>query len=271
MAAILSSLSLSATAVLCSVLALWLLSIRLRDVSIIDLAYGLLIGAVALLGFLRSDSRGELQYLALAAITIWMTRYTLHVFRRNIGKGEDPRYTRLRGWVGSERAFRWFSLRQVFLHQGVVIWLISLPLQLIMCGPATAAGILAYAGLLLWGAGFITEAVADRQLTRFRNNPAQRGQILDTGLWRYSRHPNYFGDACVHWGIYLMACSVPWGAATIIGPVAITHYLLNVTGMRTLEKKMLREKPAYADYVKRTSGFVPLPPLRNARLRADRS
>lgn len=260
MAGLLALMALSALLILSSVLALWLLSCRIRDVSIIDLAYGLLIGAVALLGFVLAPAHGTLQYLALAAVMLWMSRYTLHIFRRNFGKGEDVRYTKLRAWVGDERKFQWFSLRMVFLHQGVVIWLITLPLQMVMTAAPTPAGPLAIAGLLLWAAGFVTEAVADRQLTRFRNDSANRGRILDSGLWRYSRHPNYFGDACVHWGLYLIACSVPWGFLSIVGPLAITHYLLNVTGMRTLEKKMLKEKPLYADYVKRTSGFIPMPP-----------
>lgn len=257
---LLQLMAFSALMILGAVVALWLLSIRIRDVSIIDMAYGLLIGAVALLAFVLAPAPGALQRLAVAACLIWVTRFSVHILRRNLGKGEDPRYTKLRTWVADERAFIWLSLRQVFLYQGVVIWLISLPLLMIMAAAPAQIGAVAVLGAAVWAVGVLMEAVADHQLTRFRADAASRGRILDTGLWRYSRHPNYFGDACVHWGIYLMACSVPWGFLSFVGPLAITHFLLNVTGMRLLEKKMLKEKPAYADYVKRTSGFIPLPP-----------
>lgn len=249
-----------------AVILLWLLSIRVRDVSIIDMAYGLLIGAAALLAFLMADTRGVLQWLMLVLLWLWVIRFSVHIIRRNLGHGEDPRYTRLRAWVGGERAFHWFSLRQVFLHQGLIIWLLSLPAQLVMASserePINA---LLIAGSVLWFCGWIIEAVADYQLNRFRADPDKRGQVLDQGLWRYSRHPNYFGDACVHWGLFLLACSVPWGVLGFVGPLAITHYLLNVTGARTLEKKLLKEKPGYAEYCQRTSAFIPWPPRLNRR------
>jgi steroid 5-alpha reductase family enzyme len=255
-----TNLLLGAAVVLAGVLALWRLSIRLRDVSIIDIAYALLVVAAVLPGFLHAGERGALQWLAFGALLAWALRLATHLARRNIGKGEDPRYTKLRAWAPDEAAFNRLSLRIVFLHQGVVIWLIALPLQAIVSAPAQAAGPFAWAGLAVWTSGFLCEAVADRQLARFRADQAMRGRILDTGLWRYSRHPNYFGNACLNWGLWLMACQVPWGFLSAIGPLAITHYLLNVTGKRLLEKKLLKEKPGYAEYVRRTSGFVPLAP-----------
>jgi len=253
----------AALLLLAAVLALWLLSQRLRDVSIIDLGYGILVAAVAVLAF-GLGSRGALQQLVLGAYLLWALRYSALIFPRNLGRGEDPRYTRLRDWVADERAFRWFSLKIVFLHQGAVFWALSLPAQLVMAAAPAPVPPLAQAGLLLAGAGLAIETLADWQLARFRADPALRGRVLEHGLWRYSRHPNYFGEACVHWGLGLMACSVPWGWLALAGPLVLTHYLLNVTGVRTLEKKLLREKPGYADYVARTSAFVPLPPQRGS-------
>lgn len=245
---------------LAAVLLLWRLSIRLRDVSIIDLGYAPLVVSSAVLGF-AIGSRGPLQWLLLGAYLAWAACLGRHLFRRNLGHGEDPRYTKLRNWVADERAFDWFSLRRVFLHQGVVFWVLGLPAMLVMAAPADSApGALTPLGFAVWAAGLAIETAADRQLARFRADPARRGQILDTGLWRYSRHPNYFGEACVHAGCALMACTVPWGLAAFAAPLLLTHYLLNVTGVRTLEKKLLREKPGYAGYAARTSAFVPLPP-----------
>lgn len=250
----------SAALLLIAMLLLWMLSIRLRDVSIVDLSYGPLIAAVAMLAAALGN-RGPLQALLLAALGAWALRYTVFIFRRNLGSGEDPRYTRLRAWVADERAFRWLSLRVVFLHQGAVFWLLSLPAQITAAAPATTPlGPLAFAGLALSLTGLAIEWRADAELAHFRADPAKRGLVLDTGLWRYSRHPNYFGEACVHWGLGLIACAAPWGFFGLIGPLVLNYYLLRVTGAATLEKKMLREKPAYADYVARTSRFVPLPP-----------
>jgi steroid 5-alpha reductase family enzyme len=260
MDALLFGMACSAALVLSSVLLLWLLSLRLRDASIIDVAYASLIAAVGVLCFLLADGHGPLQWLALGAIVAWGLRLTLYLGWRNLGKGEDPRYTKLRNRVADDRAFAWVSLRSVYLLQGAVVWLLTLPLQLIMAAPATPPGGFALAGLALWMVGFLFEAVSDWQLARFKADPANCGRILDTGLWRYTRHPNYFGNACVNWGIWLMACAVPWGWLTAIGPLAITHFLLNVTGKKLLERKMLKERPGYADYVARTSGFVPMPP-----------
>jgi steroid 5-alpha reductase family enzyme len=252
----------AALLLLTAVLALWRLSVRIRDVSIIDIGYAPLVASSAVLGF-AIGHRGPLQWLVLGVYLAWAACLGRHLFRRNIGHGEDPRYTKLRGWVADERAFVWFSLRVVFLHQGVVFWVLGLPAMLVMAAPAdTPIGALTRLGFVVWAAGLVVETVADRQLARFRADPARRGQVLDTGLWHYSRHPNYFGEACVHAGCALMACSVPWGIAAFAAPLLLTHYLLNVTGVRTLEKKLLREKPGYADYAARTSAFVPLPPRR---------
>lgn len=256
-------LALNTALVLAAVLLLWLASIPLRDISIIDMAFAGILAAVAGFSLWLAPDPGPLQWLLLAAVLAWALRMTVHLVRRNWGHGEDPRYSRLRDWVDNDRAFTWLSLRQVFLLQGVVIWLVSLPVQVGMLAPAEAGiGWLAIVGAALWLLGLACESVADIQLTRFRADPARRGTVLDTGLWRYSRHPNYFGELCVWWGIFLIACEAPWGVLTIIGPLAYSHLVINVTGQRTLDKKMAREKPGYRDYMAATSGLVPWPPRR---------
>ncbi|RLQ22537.1 DUF1295 domain-containing protein [Seongchinamella sediminis] len=253
----------TAALALAAVLLLWLVSIPLRDVSIIDMAFAGILAAIGILALYLSGVLAPLQLILAAMVLLWALRMSWHLLRRNWGHGEDPRYAHLRSWVDNDRAFIWLSLRQVFLLQGVVIWLVSLPLQVGMLAPAdTPPGALAWAGLALWALGLCCESVADWQLSKFRADPARRGTVLDSGLWRYSRHPNYFGELCVWWGIYLVACEAPWGFITIIGPLAYSHLVVNVTGQRTLDKKMAREKPAYRQYMETTSGLIPLPPRR---------
>lgn len=247
---------------LAAALLLWLASIPLRDVSIIDMFFALIILSVTGVSFLLVPETGSLQCLLLILVSVWAIRLTSHLVKRNWGHGEDPRYTKLRSWVKSDRAFIWLSLRQVFLLQALVMWLVSLPVQVGMLG-GRGIGWLAAAGSLLWLLGFVFETVADWQLKRFRADPSRRGTVLDTGLWRYSRHPNYFGELCVWWGLFLLACEAPWGFLTVVGPLAYSHLIVNVTGQRTLDKKLARDKPGYRAYMEATSGLIPLPPRRH--------
>ena len=244
-----------------AVLALWLISIPLRDVSIIDMAFAVVLFAVTLVTWAITDGAEMRKNLILLLVALWAVRITAHLVKRNWGHGEDPRYTKLRSWVADDRAFVWLSLRQVFLLQGLVLWLVSLPVQVgqIYAVPQ-GLGVPALIGTAVWLLGFVFETVADWQLARFRADPANRGKVLDTGLWRYSRHPNYFGELCVWWGLFLIACDNPWGLLTIIGPIGYTYLIVNVTGQRTLDKKLARDKPGYREYMERTSGMIPLPP-----------
>lgn len=242
-----------------AVVLLWLASIRLRDVSIIDMFFATILLAIAVVSYGLGDGLPERKRLIVALVAIWALRMTVHLVKRNWGHGEDPRYSKLRTWVSSERAFVWLSLRQVFLLQGVVIWFASLPVQL---GQAftTALGWPAMVGCGVWLIGMVFETVADVQLTKFRADPANRERVLQTGLWRYSRHPNYFGELCVWWGLFLIACDNPWGLATIVGPLVYSYLVINVTGQATLDKKLARERPGYKDYMERTSAMIPMPP-----------
>jgi steroid 5-alpha reductase family enzyme len=257
------NLWVTAVVLLACVLSLWLLSIRLRDASIIDIFWGPAFGIVALVGYMLGYALGdgagvEVRRTLVTVLTVlWAARLGIYLYWRNHGKGEDPRYT-----AAYRNRFptnlHWHTLTKVFLLQGALVWLISMPVQLAQyLAQPPALGPAAIAGAGLWTIGFLFEAIADWQLARFKGNPANSGRVLDDGLWRYSRHPNYFGNSCLWWGLWLIACDNPVGIATVFSPILMTHFLLNVTGKKLLEKRMTRARPDYAAYVARTPGFFP--------------
>jgi steroid 5-alpha reductase family enzyme len=219
----------------------------------VDTFWGLGFAIVALAAFPFGDAPLALRLVVVILTVVWGARLSLHLHLRNHKLPEDPRYARMA--AGPRRMFV-----RVYLFQGVVLYFVSLPVQFAMYG--TGFGVLGRLGVVVWAAGFAFETIGDEQLRRFKADPANKGKVLDTGLWRYTRHPNYFGDACVWWGLYLLACSTWPGAATILSPVAMTFTLARGTGKPMLEKGMARTRPAYAHYVERTSGFFPLPPKR---------
>lgn len=244
-----------------AVLALWLISIPLRDVSIIDMFFAVIIFAMGAVSYLFGEGVPVRKTLVLILVGIWALRITVHLIKRNWGHGEDARYTKLRSWVSDDRSFYWLSLKKVFLLQGVVLWFASLPIQVAQVySTPSSLGWPAFLGIGLWAVGLYFETVADLQLTRFRANPDNQGTVLNTGLWRYSRHPNYFGELCVWWGLFLVACDNVIGLLTIVGPLAYTYLVINVTGQRTLEKKLERERPGYTAYMATTSAIIPRPP-----------
>ena len=244
---------------LAAVLLLWLLSIPLRDVSIIDMAFAAVIASLVTIAWLATDSPAGAPRLILVLVLIWALRMTVYLVHRNWGHGEDPRYTRLRGWVPEGMPFHLLSLRQVFLLQGAVIWVMTLPQQIAML-TGGAVGFLALTGLALWCLGFFFESVGDFQLSRFKADPDNKGKVMDRGLWRYTRHPNYFGELAQWWGLFLIALEAPWAWVGVVGPLVYSFLVINVTGQATLDKKLSREKPEYAEYMRRTSGLIPLPP-----------
>ncbi|MCW2621847.1 MAG: hypothetical protein JWL64_1449, partial [Frankiales bacterium] len=193
----------------------------------------------------------------------WGLRLAGHIWlRARRHTGEDPRYEQMlargeaRG-IGRTR----YAVTHIYLTQGVSIWFISLPVQVAMAGRG-GLGWLGAAGIVVWLVGMFFEAVGDYQLTRFRASPDSRGQVLDTGLWRYTRHPNYFGDACVWWGLSLIAFEQWPGILTVLSPLVMTWLLAKGTGATLLESTIGDRRRGYGDYVRRTSGFVPLPPKR---------
>jgi steroid 5-alpha reductase family enzyme len=254
-------LGLTAVIALAMTLSLWLISIPLRDISIIDMAFSGMIAILLLAAYYLAAAGGIVPGLIILLVLVWAARMSAYLVKRNWGHGEDPRYTRLRQWVEPGWPFHWLSLRQVFLLQGVVIWVLTLPQQIAMLtGGDARFGPLAGVGLGLWCLGFIFETVGDYQLSKFKADPGRRGQVLDTGLWRYTRHPNYFGELCQWWGLFVIALEAPWAWCGIVGPLAYSWLVINVTGQRTLDKKLAREKPEYARYIRTTSGLLPLPP-----------
>ena len=255
-------LIINAAVITACMLALWAISIPLRNASIVDLFWGPGFAIVAAVTLLVVDGYAPRQWLLLAMTAIWGLRLGIYLSIRNIGHGEDSRYAAWRKRVEDQGgSFTWHSLTWVFLLQGALILVVSLPVQIgqLAAEPARL-GVLAWIGAAVWLVGFLFEAVSDWQLRRFKADPANRGKVLDTGLWRYTRHPNYFGNACLWWGIWIAACDAPAAAWTIIGPVVMTFFLLRVSGVTLLEDSLKKTKPQYAEYIRRTSSFIPLPP-----------
>lgn len=237
---------------------LWLLSLRLNDASIVDPFWGPGFALVTV-AYVWADGRfGPRGLLALGLVSAWAVRLGFHLLKRNRKSGEDPRYRAMRDRHGAR--FPWVSLFTVFWLQAVLLWIVSAPLagSVLSAGPL---GALDFLGTAVFLVGFALEAVADLQLDRFRADPASAGRVLDTGLWRYSRHPNYFGNALLWWGLYIIAAG---GGAywTVFGPLLMTYLLLRVSGVTLLERSLRTSRPGYAEYADRTSAFVPWPPKR---------
>jgi len=246
----------AATLVAGAMLALWALSLRLRDVSLVDVYWGPGFAAIAWtsVAVAGPSPRGV---LAALLATAWGTRLAVHLARRRRGAGEDRRYAAMRAARGDR--FPLVSLFTVFLLQGVLSFTVSLPLQAAATGRGGPLGLLDVAGAGLAVAGMVFETVADAQLARFLERPGSRGLVMQEGLWRWSRHPNYFGDFVVWWGLGLLGASA--GApGTLLGPLVMSVLLLRVSGVALLEKTIGERRPGYADYAARTSAFLPLPP-----------
>jgi steroid 5-alpha reductase family enzyme len=191
-------------------------------------------------------------------VTLWGLRLSLYILWRNWGKPEDFRY---RKWREESRGIWWWkSFFQVFLFQGVLLWIISAPLLAAHIYPAGSLTVLDELAILMWAIGFFFEAVGDLQLAHFKANPANRGKVMDTGVWRYTRHPNYFGDATQWWAYYLIALAAG-GWWTIFSPISMTSLLVRVSGVALLEKTM-EIKPGYKKYTETTSAFIPWFPRR---------
>ncbi|NLI46145.1 MAG: DUF1295 domain-containing protein [Acidobacteria bacterium] len=243
---------------------LWLLSVRLRDASVVDVFWGLGIVLVAWLTYARTDGFDGRRLLLAVLVTVWGLRLAGHILWRRRSHGEDRRYAAMRATRGA--AFWWQSLFTIFLLQGFLQWLISLGVQLGIAA-ATPPSWTAWdlTGAILWAAGFLFETVSDTQLARFKRDPANRGQVMDRGLWRYTRHPNYFGEAVMWWGLFLIVLPTPHGPWTVLCPALMTFFLLRVSGVTLLEQDLSARRPGYRDYVARTSAFVPWPPRRRVR------
>jgi steroid 5-alpha reductase family enzyme len=254
----------AAAAIACVMIATWLLSLPLHNASIVDIVWGLGFVVVAWVVRLQGDTNEARQWLLVAMVTLWGLRLAGYLFWRNHGAPEDYRYRAMRKRWGPR--FPIISLATVFTLQGVLMWIVSLPVQLGQVSDGDGIGVFAVIGTVLWVIGICFETVGDIQLARFKADAANAGRVMDRGLWRYTRHPNYFGDACVWWGIGLVAVESGLGpvarVACLVGPSVMTVLLLKVSGVALLERSLQQRKPEYAAYAARTSAFVPRPPKR---------
>jgi steroid 5-alpha reductase family enzyme len=226
---------------------------------IADVAWGLGFILSALVSLAAAGEYSPRGLLITGLVTIWGIRLAAHIHSRNRGKGEDPRYRKWREEWG-----RWFVLRsflQVFMLQGVLLVLVAAPVVFVNASPAAPFNALDALGVLVFLVGFVFEAAGDLQLARFLRDPANRGKLMTEGLWRYSRHPNYFGEVTLWWGIWLIAAAIPGGWKTVIGPLAITFLILKVSGVPMLEERY-EGRADFQEYKRRTSAFFPLPPKR---------
>lgn len=250
-------LSLAAAAIVMALTAY--AAARTGRVSVVDTAWGLALLGVAVVCAIIAGTWQS--WVVAALVLVWAGRLSSHIFTRSQGHGEDPRYVTLMGGTLDEVGMG-VAIRKVFLIQGLAVWLVSAPVQ-----AAAIAGLrwgaLVWLGVGVWVVGFVFETVGDRQLAAYKRDP-DRGPVMDRGLWAWTRHPNYFGDACVWWGVWLaggLASGWVAGLATVVAPAAMTYFLVWATGARLLERTMM-QRPGYPEYAARTSMFVPWPPRR---------
>lgn len=255
---------ITASALLVLLAVTFTVAVRTGNHGVMDVAWGAGIAVAGVASYLASSGPGVpvRRWLLVTAAVIWGVRLALHVAVRMRGAEEDPRYRDLLARAPGNRNS--YALRVVYLPQLLTLWVACLPLQagMIQSAPVSAITV---AGGIVWLAGFAFESVGDWQLARFRGDPASRGQIMDRGLWRYTRHPNYFGDACMWWGLFAISYGSAIQLATVVSPLLMTFILTRGTGQRLTERRMRGRRPGYAEYVARTSGFIPLPPRRDPR------
>ncbi len=233
---------------------LWLASLFLKNSSIVDIFWGSGFVIIAWVIFALTPGVESTRKILLASlVSVWGLRLTIHIFIRNHNKPEDFRY---QVWRKENRGNWWWrSYFKVFLLQGVLMWIISMPLTAALVS-STRLFWLDYLAVVIWGIGFFFEAVGDAQLARFKAQPENKGKLLTSGVWRYTRHPNYFGDSTQWWGFYLLAAAAgAWWA--IFSPIIMTILLMRVSGVTLLEKTLKKEKPGYQEYVETTSEFFP--------------
>lgn len=261
MDSILSLFAVNAAVIFALLILLWLISIAIKDVSFIDSFWGFSFVIIAAVTYAMTEGGSDERRLLILALTaVWGTRLAAYLFWRWRKEGPDGRYLAILG--KAEPHPHRFSLRMVFLLQGALLLIVSLPIQLgsIPAEPASV-GVVGWIGAGFVVTGILFETIGDWQLARFKAKGT--GGVMDKGLWRYTRHPNYFGDACVWWGLFLIAAETTLGLASFIGPAVMTYLLVKWSGAALLERRLKRAKPGYEDYVRRTSSFFPLPPKRD--------
>lgn len=236
---------------------LWLWSVAIKNVSIVDIFWGMGFVIVNAFYFYHSEEHTIRQMIVCFLVSLWGTRLSAYLAWRNIGKGEDYRYQEFRQRYGPKR-YWWFSYFQVFLLQGALIMIVSLPL-LAINSDYSEMNWLDYVAIIVWLIGFVFEAGGDYQLAKFKRNLDNKGKVLNTGFWKYTRHPNYFGDATV-WVSYALFCIASGSYWPVIGTIIMVLLILKVSGVVLLEETLKTSKPQYREYMEKTSSFIPRPP-----------
>ncbi|WP_045199938.1 DUF1295 domain-containing protein [Rhodococcus sp. B7740] len=251
--------SLGGTAVLMIVTAL--IGARIGRHNVVDVTWGG--GFVLIASISAATGTGELwrRLLLLVLVGVWGLRLAVHVFRRSRGHGEDPRYTEMLAKAPGNETL--YALRKIYLTQAVALWFVSLPLQVSAVAHGSVLPVVVL-GVLVWILGWTFEAVGDAQLKAFKADSSNKGRIMDRGLWAWTRHPNYFGDSAVWWGLFLVSASAWPGVFTLLSPIAMTYFLVFATGARLLERSM-EKRPGYREYQQRTSYFLPRPPKQHSK------
>jgi len=239
--------------------AAWAVHLVKRDVSVVDLFWGPGFVWIAWYAYFSSPSASLRSLIVAVLATIWGARLFIHLSIRSRGRGEDPRYTNIRNKY--EPGFWWKSLGIIFALQAALMVVISLVLQATIVNPGPESlSFLDFLGIAIWATGLFFESVGDYQLFRFVRNPSNKGKVLASGLWAWTRHPNYFGESLIWWGFFVICINNFSNVWAIISPITITFLLLRVSGVTLLEEQMIKENPAYRDYVFKTSSFLPKPP-----------
>lgn len=248
----------AAGAALAVMTAFWLFSLARRDAGVADIAWGLVFVAIAWASYAAGEGSDGMLLAALLT-SVWGLRLAFHIGRRNLGEAEeDRRYARMR--KKRPGIFWLWSYVMVFLLQGVLALLVSMALTSLGSAEPGSIGFVCWIGVAVFAIGLACEAIGDAQLTAFRRDPTTKGQVMDRGLWKYTRHPNYFGDATVWWGLWLVAVGAGAAWWTFLGPLLMSYLIVNVSGVKLLEADMAERRPGYREYMERTSAFVPLPP-----------
>ena len=235
---------------------LWVVSVIFKNVSIVDLFWGLGFVLASGLYFLKTGGYEPRKVILIVLVSIWGIRLSVYLAWRNIGKGEDFRYKQFRKNYGEKR-YWWISFFQTFLLQGIFMWLISAPLLGAQYyGQYKSLGIVDIIGVIFWIIGFCFEAGGDYQLALFKSDPSNRSKVLDKGFWRYTRHPNYFGDSAIWW-CYGFLCLASGSWLPILGSILMTALIIKVSGVALLEKSLKEQKPQYKEYIEKTSAFLP--------------
>jgi steroid 5-alpha reductase family enzyme len=242
----------------------WLASLARRDASLVDRAWSMFIAGAALVYAVRLPAAGDRVAWMLALVIAWALRLSVFITRRNWGHGEDRRYREIR--ARNQPNFGLRSLYLIFGLQALLAWTVSAPLLVGLAGSRPLSWLDA-TGIAVAAFGIAFEALGDAQMSGFRADPANQGRVMDRGVWRFTRHPNYFGEACVWWGFWLMALAAAGlsGAWSVVSPLLMTVLLLKVSGVSLLEKDIVERRPAYCDYMARTNAFVPGWPRRRVR------